>query len=156
MWPNISSKWTHANQKIDNTQLPVTCACVSNTKYSHHSQQFFSMITSCSVSIHSTLFMLRIFSYITTIKNWNLTFDFLTWGIKKNVSTKADDIKNDTETERILANSPNRMPDHEVENSFSNSATSVEIARQIRAVTDILTPQLEHRTNAWTQRWAIF
>ena len=58
--------------------------------------------------------------------------------MKRTVSTETDDIGNSAETESIVAKTPIRMSDHEIENSSSRSASSEEVARQIKAVTDPL------------------
>ena len=56
--------------------------------------------------------------------------------MKRTVSAETDGIGSNTETESIVAKTPSRMSDHEIEISSSSSASSEEVARQIKAVTD--------------------
>ena len=64
--------------------------------------------------------------------------------MKRAIGTETDDIESSTETESLLINTPGKMSDDEIENSWSVSVTSEEVAWLIRAVTHPLTQQLAH------------
>ena len=49
-----------------------------------------------------------------------------------------------TETESLIATTPRKMWDHDVDNARSVSVMFTEVAKQIRLVTDPLTQQLAH------------
>ena len=63
--------------------------------------------------------------------------------MKQTVSTETDDIDESTQTESIVANTHHKMSDHEIKNSSSNSVTPGQVARQIKAVTNLLPRHLE-------------
>ena len=74
---------------------------------------------------------------------FNLNLVFLTYLMKKTVSTETDDIESSKKIEKIIANTSMRLSDHPIEKTSSNSVTSEEVAGQIKAVSDPLTRQLE-------------
>ena len=76
--------------------------------------------------------------------------------MKKTVSTETDNIDSSTETKNIKANTPNRMSGHRIENTFRSSITSEEVTRQIMAVTDSLTRQLERLSELMRERSEIW
>ena len=106
----------------------------------HHSQQKISLTLLYSVYILPTPLISRIFNYILTIKYWTSNLLFLTWHMK---STETANINTRTQTERIIAIIPNRLLDHEKENSSNFCVTSEKITRQITAVANPLTQLLE-------------
>ena len=65
--------------------------------------------------------------------------------MKKTVYPKIDIIDNNssTESKSAITKFSKRMSDHEIENSSSNFVMSGEVDRQIKAVSDSLTRQLQ-------------
>ena len=64
--------------------------------------------------------------------------------MKKSVAVETEQNDSSTETESLLAHTPRKMSDPEIETSSSESVTSEDVERQTRAVTDPLTQQLAH------------
>ena len=64
--------------------------------------------------------------------------------MKRSVAVETEENDSSTETESLLAHTPRRMSDPEIETSSSEAVTSEDVERQIRAVTDPLTQQLAH------------
>ena len=64
--------------------------------------------------------------------------------MKTSVAVETKENDSSTETESLLAHTPRRMSDPEIETSSSEAVTSEDVERQIRAVTDPLTQQLGH------------
>ena len=58
--------------------------------------------------------------------------------MKETIGFQTDDIESGTETENLIANTPNRMSNRDAENSPSVSVTSDKAARQIRSLFDSL------------------
>ena len=64
--------------------------------------------------------------------------------MKRTICTETGDIESIVETESFIANTPGRMSNHENEKPSSVSITGEEVARPIRAVTDLLKQQSAH------------
>ena len=62
--------------------------------------------------------------------------------MKRSVAVEIDETDSSTETESLLEHTPRRMSDLENETSPSESVSSEDVARQIKAVKDPLTQQL--------------
>ena len=62
--------------------------------------------------------------------------------MERTISVETEDIGSSTETESLIENTPRKMSEYEIEASPSVSVTFAEAFRQIRAVTDPLSPQL--------------
>ena len=74
--------------------------------------------------------------------------------MKKAISTENDDV--DSGAEKTKTYTPNRMSNHELVNTSSNSVTSEEIDCQIKAVDDLLTTGASLRANKRNQRQAVW
>ena len=64
--------------------------------------------------------------------------------MKRALAVEIEENDSSIETESLLARTPRRMSDPEIETSPSEAVTSEDVERQIRAVTDPLTQQLAH------------
>ena len=64
--------------------------------------------------------------------------------MQRSIATNMDDIESCTETVNLIASTPSRLSDHEVDKTRSVSITCEEVVWQIRVVTDPLTQQLAH------------
>ena len=64
--------------------------------------------------------------------------------MKKSVAVETKKNDRSTETESLLAHTPRKTLDPEIETSSSEAVTSEDVERQIRAVTDPLTQHLAH------------
>ena len=64
--------------------------------------------------------------------------------MKRSFAVETEETDSSTETESSLGHTPRRMSDPEIETSSSETVTSGDVERQIRAVTDPLTQQLAH------------
>ena len=71
--------------------------------------------------------------------------------MKRSVVAETEENDSNTETESLLKNSVRKMADPETETSSIVSVTSVEVARQVKAVTDPLTQHLAHLCQ-WMQK----
>ena len=61
--------------------------------------------------------------------------------MRRSVAADTEGTDSSGETEKILPHTPRRLSDPEIEASSSESVTSEDIGRQIRAVTDLITQQ---------------
>ena len=59
----------------------------------------------------------------------------------RSVVVQTEENDKSTETESLLAHTPRRMSDPEIETSSSEAVSSEDVEHQIRAVTDLLTQQ---------------
>ena len=73
--------------------------------------------------------------------------------MKRSVAVETEENDTSTETESLLARTPRRMSDPEIETSTSEAGTSEDVERQIRAVTDPLTQQLAHLCELMKELW---
>ena len=64
--------------------------------------------------------------------------------MKRFVAVETEENDSSIETKSLLAQTPRRMSDPEIETSPSKTITSEDVERQIRAVTGPLTQQLVH------------
>ena len=64
--------------------------------------------------------------------------------MKRTMGVEKNDTESNIETESLIRSPPGGITDHEVENSSSVSVISEVVARQIRAVVDLLTQKLAH------------
>ena len=64
--------------------------------------------------------------------------------MKRSVAVETEETNSSTETESLLKHTPKRMSDRENATWTSESVTSEDVVRQIRAVTNPLTQELAH------------
>ena len=62
----------------------------------------------------------------------------------RSVVVQTEENDKSTETESLLAHTPRRMLDPEIETSSSEAVSSEDVEHQIRAVTELLTQKLVH------------
>ena len=73
--------------------------------------------------------------------------------MKRSLAVETEVTDSNTETESLLAHTPRRMSDPEIETSSSEAVTSEDVERQLRAVTDPLTQQLAHLCELMKELW---